>query len=151
MSAAVATEFVTETFSLLHVTASATGGASNNSGVYNKLSSPTMTNVTATTTGGATNNHGVWNDNSFPLMINVTAIATGTSSFGVYNFASVPTIRGSAITGTTYSVFNSFSNAKIADSTLDGPTGIEGGGPGIGFTCVGVHNQDFVALSVTCA
>ena len=75
-------------FSMLHVTATATGGTGNNFGVLNSLSSsPTMNNVTATATGGSNFNYGVCNfDSSSPTMNNVTATATGgILSYGVAN------------------------------------------------------------------
>ncbi len=62
---------------MTNVTATATDGDETN-GVYNySSSSPTMTNVTATATGG-TFNRGSSNDSSSsPSMNNVTATATG--------------------------------------------------------------------------
>jgi len=56
---------------------------------------------------------------------------------------SSPSIRNSSITGTTNSIENSLSSAKVADSMLDGFV------DGTSFTCVGVHN-DFVALDEDC-
>jgi hypothetical protein len=107
-------------FSMLHVTATATGGTNENYGVSNLSSSPSMTNVTATATGG-TNSYGVKNE--------------GTSS---------PTIRNSSITGTTNSISNDLSSsAKVADTALGGAVG------GAGFTCVGVYDTAFVAFATT--
>ena len=57
-----------------NVTATATGGT-NNYGVRNVSSSPTMNNVTATATGGDFS-YGVVNTSSSPTMNNVTATAT---------------------------------------------------------------------------
>ena len=131
---------------MTNVTATATDGDETN-GVYNdSSSSPTMTNVTATATGG-TFNRGVSNQSSSsPSMNNVTATATGGSgNFGVYNTSSSPTIRNSSITGTTNSIFNSGSTAQVADTALGGGN-VFGGG----FTCVGAYTTAFVALPVDC-
>jgi hypothetical protein len=66
--------------SILHVTATASGGTDYNYGVFNySSSSPTMTNVTATALGGAYN-YGVYNYSSSPTMTNVTATASGGTS-----------------------------------------------------------------------
>ena len=135
-------------FSMLHVTATATGGTGNNFGVLNSLSSsPTMTNVTATATGGSNLNYGVGNfDSSSPTMTNVTATATGgIFSYGVYNSSSSPTIRNSSITGSTASISNvGTSNAKVADTALGGAV------DGNGFFCVGVYDTDFAAANDIC-
>ena len=131
--------------SMTNVTATATDGDETN-GVYNDSSSPTMTNVTATATGG-TFNRGVSNQSlSSPSMNNVTATATGgAGNFGVYNTSSSPTIRNSSITGTTNSIFNEGSTAQVADTALGGGNVVGGG-----FTCVGAYTTAFVALPVDC-
>jgi hypothetical protein len=164
-------------FSMLHVTATATGGTLENVGVYNfSNSSPSMNNVTATAAGGTNNygvynvlssspsmnnvtatatatgstlNYGVFNDSSSPSMNNVTATAAGgTYSYGMYLVAySSPTIRNSAITGTTNSIFNdSFLFPKVADTALGGAVA----GTGV-FTCIGVYDTAFVRLGTSCA
>ena len=98
-------------FSMLHVTATASGGGSSYYGVYNDSSSPSMNNVTATATGG-TNNYGVYNYSSSPSMNNVTATATGgTDNYGVYNFvSSSPSMNNVTATATggtdNYGVYN---------------------------------------------
>jgi hypothetical protein len=130
--------------SMLHVTATATAtGAKFNYGVYNNVSSPSMTNVTATATGSP-ENYAVANDAASPSMTNVTATATGGSfNYGVGNLSSSsPSIRNSSITGTTNSIFNSeLSSAKVANTVLSGVVK-----PGAGLTCVGVYDTDFVAF-----
>jgi len=131
---------------MTNVTATATDGDETN-GVYNySSSSPTMTNVTATATGG-TFNRGVSNDSSSsPSMNNVTATATGgAGNFGVYNSSSSPTIRNSSISGTTNSILNEGSTAQVADTALGG-----GNVAGGGFTCVGAYTTAFVALPGNC-
>jgi hypothetical protein len=163
-------------FSMLHVTVTAVGGNSNY-GVYNLESSPSLNNVTVTAIGGGFGNYGVYNSQSSPSMNNVTATAaqgaqdamfsngvhnvdsspsmnnvTATGGkVGVFNtIKSHPTIRSSSIHGGTYSVeINPLaapnqSSAKIADTTLNEVVA------GSGFTCVGVHNQNFVALNTSC-
>ena len=82
-------------------------------------------------------------------MDNVTATATGgTFNDGVSNFSSSPSpsIRNSAITGTTYSIYNVVTSpsAKVADTVLDG------GVVGVGFTCVGVCTTAFTPLGAAC-
>jgi len=75
--------------SILHVTATASGGTSGSFGVNNVLSSPTLMNVTATASGAGatTGNVGVFNYSSSPTMTNVMATASGLafSNFGVEN------------------------------------------------------------------
>ena len=133
--------------SMNNVTATATGGTYNY-GVYNdSSSSPSMTDVTATGTGGTSNNYGVFNIASSPSMNNVTATATGgTNNYGVYNLSfSLPSIRNSSITGTTNSIANNSSSAQVADTMLDGPVDA-----GAGLACVGAYTTAFVALSPGC-
>ena len=104
---------------LTHLTATASGGTSINSGVYNKSSSsPTMTNVTATASGGIYT-YGVANDtSSSPTMTNVTATASGgTYSSGVFNDSSSPTminVTARASGGTT--------NYGVRNATASSPT-----------------------------
>jgi hypothetical protein len=77
----------------VNVTASATDGADQNSGVYNSGSSPTMTGVTATAWGDTSENYGVFSFDSAPTMTDVTARASvGMNSYGVYNSSSSPTM-----------------------------------------------------------
>jgi len=62
----------------------------------------------------------------------------------VYNgSSSSPSIRTSALTGSTNSLRNSVdSSAEVADTMLDG-TVLVGGG----LTCVGAYDENFVALT----
>ena len=148
-STGVWTEDVADgSFSMLHVTATASGSGSSYYGVYNESSSPSMDNVTATATGG-TYNYGVYNySSSSPTMNNVTATASGgTSNRGVYNgSSSLPSIRNSSITGSPNSIVNSgSSSAQVADTMLDGP--VDAGG---GLACVGAYDTAFVALNGGC-
>ena len=132
------TESVTDgSFSMLHVTATATGGSDHNSGVLNYLSSsPTMNNVTAIAEAAdGKRNYGVYNISSSPTMNNVTATATGTSySYGVYNTGSSPTMNNVTATGystdTSYGVFNNSSSPTMNDVTATGT----GTGTGTGYS-----------------
>jgi len=107
--------------SMLHVTATGTGGTYNY-GVYNSSSSPTMSDVTATATGG-TYNRGVVNYLSSPTMMNVTATGTGgTYSYGVYNSSSSsPSMTDvtATATGGTYNrgVYNESSSPSMMNVT----------------------------------
>jgi hypothetical protein len=134
--------------SMTNVTATATGGT-NNRGVHNVSSSPSMMNVTATATatGTGTGNNGVQNYNSSPSMTNVTATGTGTDNVGVYNnSSSSPSVRNSSITGTK-SIWNTGgSSAQVADTMLDGTVAA-----GSGLACVGVYDEAFVALDASCS
>jgi hypothetical protein len=113
-------------FSMLHVTATATG-STGNYGVYNSSSSPSMNNVTATATGGTTG-FGVYNfDSSSPSMNNVTATATGgLGNYGVYNSSSSPSMNNVTATGealantalsTAFGVYNSDSSSPVISSS----------------------------------
>jgi len=66
----------------------------------------------------------------------------GTYNFGVYNIFSSPVINNSQIKGTTNSVYNNSSTAKIGASKLDGTIG------GTGYTCVYVYGGNY--SPVTC-
>jgi hypothetical protein len=123
-STGVWTEDVADgSFSMLHVTATASGGGSSYYGVSNISSSPSMNNVTATATGGTNVNYGVSNYNSSPSMTNVTATATGgTNNFGVYNnVSSSPTMNNVTATATggtyNYGVVNSSSSPSMNNVT----------------------------------
>ena len=127
-----------------NVTATASGG-NESYGVRNSSSSPTMDNVTATASGGTTN-YGVRNIVSSATMNNVTATASGgINSYGVENNESSATIRGSSITGTTTSIrLTNVASAMVANTMLDGSVS------GTTFTCVGAHTAAFAALNATC-
>ena len=165
-------------FSMLHVTATATG-STGNYGVNNTSSSPSMNNVTATATGGTTG-AGVYNSgSSSPSMNNVTATATGgIGNYGVYNTSSSPTMNNVTATGekiastlsTAFGVYNtsdlSVSSPSIRNSSITGSThsisndntsnakvadtALGGSVTGSGFTCVGAYTTGFVALGTGC-
>ena len=149
VSIGVGTEDVVDgSVSMLHVTATGTGGTNNNYGVRNESSSPSMTDVTATGTGG-TISYGVYNYSSSPSMTNVTATATGgTNNRGVANnSSSSPSVRSSSIAGDDYSIYNSVtSSAQVADTMLDGT--VTAGG---GLTCVGAYDETFAAFDSSCS
>jgi hypothetical protein len=130
---------------ITNVTANGFGGSSGNIGVRNNDSSPAMTNVTATASGGDYA-YGVLNFNaSSPSMTNITANASGgTLSRGMQNTNASPTIKTSSIGGTTGSIFNTGSTAKIGATMLEGPV------TGAGFTCVGAYDETFTALNNSC-
>ena len=107
---------------------------------------PILTNVTATASGG-TSNYGMNNTtSSAPTLTNVTATASGgTINYGMRNSSSAsPTAKDSAFSGTTNSIIILSTTAKIGTSMLDGP--VSGGG----FTCVGVFDSSYSALSTSC-
>ena len=123
-STGVWTEDVADgSFSMLHVTATASGSGSSYYGVSNFSSSPSMDNVTATATGG-TYNYGVFNyDSSSPSMNNVTATATGgTNAGGVYNTqSSSPSMNNvtatASGTGNNFGVINNNSSPSMNNVT----------------------------------
>ena len=140
------------TAEIRHLTINNTGGGNDYStGVWTEDvadGSFSMLHVTATASGGGSSYYGVYNYNSSPSMNNVTATATGgTSNRGVYNLSSSsPSIRNSSITGSPNSIVNSgSSSAQVADTMLDGP--VDAGG---GLACVGVYTTAFAALGVNC-
>jgi hypothetical protein len=120
-------------------------------GVRNQSgSSPLISDVIVTSTGplaaGVANFSG-----SSPTISNATLIigGGGSQNVGVFNHGSSPVIRGSSIAGGNHSIqnrsdFSGPSWARVADTTLSGPV------TGTGFTCVGVHDQNFVELSTSC-
>ena len=110
-------------FSMLHVTATASGGL-HNYGVYNTSSSPTMTNVTATASGGSYN-YGVNNISSSPTMVNVTAAGSGAGivNYGVRNISSSPTMINVTVTASgalaaNYGVANDSSSPTMTNVTV---------------------------------
>lgn len=116
-------------------------------GIGNGSSSPVMTNVKVTVsatdeTFGISNSEG-----SKPVLTDVTVSASGAlTDYGVHSSSSSSvTIRGSQITGESFSVFNvNPATAKVADTMLNGPVS------GPGFLCVGAYNQAFGALTQNC-
>ena len=125
---------------LTHVTASASGGTSNNFGVFNNnSSSPVMTEVTATASGATNTNCGVFNYSSSPTMTDVTASASGgTNNHAVYNeSSSSPTmtdVTATAWGGTyNYGVYNESSSSPIM-------TNVTASGSGGTNNNIGVYN-----------
>ena len=117
-------------FSMLHVTATATTGGTWGYGVFNSSSSPSMTNVTATATGG-TGSYGVFNESSSPTMNNVTATGTdGRSSVGVENFlSSSPSMNNVTATATTGGNFSyGVSNSESSSPSMNNVTATATGG-----------------------
>lgn len=105
--------------SILHVTATASGGTYNY-GVYNSTSSPVMKNVTLTATGGPGNTYGMNNYASAPVMNNVIATASGASggNYGISNENSSPAtmnnVTATASGGSgSYGVYNSQSSPTM--------------------------------------
>jgi hypothetical protein len=124
--------------SVIHVTATASGGASVNYGFFNNNSSaPKMTNVTATASGGTIDAAGVYNTgSSSPMMTNVTATASGaTNTYGVHNDASSSptmtnvTANASGGINLTNGVYNSTSSPTMMSvtATASGGTSVNNG------------------------
>ena len=138
-----------------YVTATASGGSSNNIGVQNAGSNPVMTHVTATASasGGASSSYGIFNNASAPVISEGTVTAMGGGiAYGLFNTGGVPStpvvIRNSVIGGTANSIVNSGGYAvHVAASELDGAI-VNGGG--ITFVCVGAYSDSFTALGFTC-
>jgi hypothetical protein len=142
-SVGIYTTGVDASFSMLHVTVSATAPRGSDSdprtsaGVVNNSSSPTMTNVKASATSVGYRDaysYGVYNGwSSSPTMKDVTAVGTATGgnsglSYGVYNNDSSPVMdtviaTGDATASTqSIGVYNSGSSPTIRNSTLTGST-----------------------------
>ncbi len=134
-------------FSLLNITAIATGGTTNNRGVMISSSQPTLTNVTATAIGGSTSRGVSSVGTSSPTLTNVTAVASGaTTNIGLQFDDSSPTIRNSSSAGASISLYVNDSTTKVSDTMLDGPVDVFGGT----IACVGAHTAAFVELSASC-
>ena len=120
--------------SMTNVTATATSTGTDNYGVFNYNSSPSMTNVTATASGG-TYNYGVYNNSSSPSMTNVTATASGgNDSYGVVNdVSSSPTMMNVIATATggtnsNYGVYNYSSSPSMTNVTASATGGTDNRG-----------------------
>lgn len=87
----------TDVADISNVTAEASGGTTAR-GVYNQASSPFMTDVRATAVG-ASGTFGVYNDAATPVMTNVDAVASGgTTCYGIYNTGiALPVISGGSV------------------------------------------------------
>jgi hypothetical protein len=134
---------------MANVTATATGSVS--FGVDNYLSSPIMMNVIATASGG-TNNYGVWNDSSYPTIQNSTISASGGTNDGLHNISSdgnnyTIMINNSQITGNTSTIYqDSHYTTKIGASQLIG-SGVQGSGT---YICAVSYNGNYTPLNSTC-
>ncbi len=122
-----------------------TSGGTYNYGIINlSSSSPPISNATVTASGGTQRTYGIYNAfASSPPISNATVTASGeTNSYGIYNIASSPTIRDSAISGSTHSIYNNNeSTSKVAYSMLNDPSSA-------GTTCIGTYDATFAP--VTC-
>ena len=129
---------------MVNVDASVTDGSTENYGVYNSSSTPSMTNVTARATGGGTNYYGVFNTSSSPTMVNVSAEASGGgTNYAVYNTSlSSPSIRGSSLSGVDSIYTSADSSARVSDTMLS----VSATGPGT-LTCVDVFGPNFAAAA----
>ena len=126
---------------------STTGGA-NCHGIYNSVSSPTMTNCTGVGGGGATC-YGIVNEVSSPIMTNCTGVGGGGATcYGIYNFDGsnpvMTTCTGTGGAGGTacYGIYNSSSSPTMTDCT-----GTGGGG---GTTCYGIYNSSSSPTMTDC-
>jgi hypothetical protein len=135
---------------MTNVIATGSGGGTNNYGIVNSSSSPTMTNVIATGSGGGTNNYGIVNSSSSPTITNTTATASdGTYNIGVINGGSgTVKINHSVIKGTFYTILtDGIGITRVANTQLDGAPVFSFSDP---LTCVGAYSGAYVALNATC-
>ncbi|MFN3257473.1 MAG: hypothetical protein ACE37B_17450 [Ilumatobacter sp.] len=154
--AAVGITNVDSTATLTDVVATATGG-SDTRGVQIDSSTATLTDVVATASGGQWA-IGVEMIQATATMATVTASADGAEDINQgarLIMDSSMTVRSSSFSGagSTDPFFGSSdtsvslatgSTARVADTTLAGAV------QGVGITCVGAHDDAFVALSDTC-
>lgn len=123
-------------------------GATDSTGIYNGPgSAPTLRETTATATG--VTGYGMVNQGSSPRLTGVTATGIGGSfSFGLYNEDSASvTIQNSALAGSTNSIINVSSTARLLATTLSG--GAPSGG---GLTCrFSTNGATWVGLNVDCS
>jgi hypothetical protein len=119
---------------ITHVTAMAIGDFSSTDsayGIYDKNSSPLMTNVTISATGGTNANYGLYNDNSSPSMMNFSAdVSGGSFCYGVYNLSSAPTMRSVFVTAIscgphTIGMYNDTSSPIMNQVVVIATRGIE--------------------------
>jgi hypothetical protein len=103
----------------------------------------TVSNATLSVSDGD-KNHGIFNATTVTLN-NVTATASGGSeSYGMYHYGGTTTIRDSALSGDTASIYSHpGGNIRIANTLLDGPTNGT-------MTCVGAYDETFAALGTNC-
>jgi hypothetical protein len=110
-----------------------------------------MTNVTITALGGTTS-YGVFNASSLPTIQNSTIrVGGGTSNYGIYNSATGGTytvkVSNCQVTSSTNTIFNDTEfTTRIAMSQLDGGA-VTGGGT---VTCAGVYDEAYTFYASTC-
>ena len=117
---------------LCDLTVKNTGGGSCAIAVYNNNSSPRITDVTVSASGGASDNYGIYSigNSSFPIITNVTVTADGGSSicYGIYNDNCTPSltnVTATAKNGTdaTYGICNVDSSAYMMNITAKAEDG----------------------------
>jgi predicted outer membrane repeat protein/parallel beta-helix repeat protein len=124
------------------ITAGNANGASdpiwNGGGMYNKISSPTLTNITFSGNSALNYGGGMFNDDSKPKLTNVAFSGNSVtdSGGGMYNTYSDPILTSVAFSGNTADsgggMFNSYSDPILTNVTFSGNSAIYGGG--------GMHN-----------
>ena len=135
---------------MMNVSASASGGTTDNYGVENVFSPSTMTNVTASASGG-TNSYGVFNYHSSATINNILIRASGgTNNYGIYNYsASGPftvLVNNSQITGGTNTIYNvGFFTVRVGASQLSGEA-VAGGGT---VSCIGAYDENYASPGYT--
>lgn len=114
-------------FRITNVTVIASGGTSNNTGIFNSGASPIMTNVTATASGAESTAVYNW---APATMTNVIATASGEwYNRGVYNNASGSTVRMTNVTATASGgTYNYGVVISHSPSTMIGVTATASGG-----------------------
>ncbi|OGU06291.1 MAG: hypothetical protein A2X82_04300 [Geobacteraceae bacterium GWC2_55_20] len=127
-----------------NVTCLASGGT-NNYGIYNYASDPTLINVTATASGG-TATFGIASYYSSPTMHNVIATAKdGTTNYGVQNGAeSTPIMDHVTATASggsyNYGVYNSYASTKMSNVTTTASGGTASYGIASYYSSPTMHN-----------
>lgn len=131
---------------IMNTTATALRGVKNHGIHINGASSPTIINVKVTASGGSSENYGIYNINgSNSVITNSMVEASGTNSYAVYteNFGQYASgsikIDNSVIKGATNAVYT-----YPTFTTLIGSTRIEGSVTGTGtYQCAGVYNASY--------
>ncbi len=122
-----------------------------NSGVINTSSSPTMIRMNIDISGGNSSNYGIYNMNySKPLIVNSMVSAAGMGGRAINNIThAYPTIQHSFISSTSGlgTITNDAdSDAKVANTMIKGP--VSGGDAT--YTCVGTYDDSFDSLNTFC-
>ena len=113
-----------------------------------------MTNVTATASGG-TNNHGVHNSSSSPTINNsVIEGSGGTNNYGIYNWGGTGTdntlkVNNSQIIGSTATIYSDTEEftTYVGASLLAGGSVDPNGGEVI---CAGVYDETYIFFASSC-